>query len=494
MELERDLENITQCNAKNDSDGFEGKIEDEPPGLEKDRDSYQGSDLPSESDCMVQELTDGAMPEVGQSPSEEEPKEYNSFFREELGVMESILQCDSNDVSSDHEEATEPIHPDISNEDIKTAHIVNSRENVALETISQDWKCDNGNSYDQPANELVTPKEPCEVQEDLNPSKLMADYQTNEIGPDGVDGDATWSESPERNVSVSELRLNSSTYICDNPPAIETILENVIISSSFREDNNSKIAKDNKKSNRNQLTGQKSSLESRSGNSSPQLQKRELEKTTGSQDEAYRVDDEKKVEETDDAKAQDAHELEEKHAQLEAVEYEDSVSCSDNVNESHNGDKPLTNLPGKEIAEEEQQHEVRISDSYGLIEIALSLMTDDKDCWTENERGAGAGGEVQLAEKLIAEISNFIEEGEFSEAIQFLRKCRGCHDAADAFLNDNERDIIMVLFAKCLLKNKASVFALTNSLESLAEVCDQLSECMTELLAIICAENRKQNK
>ena len=495
-ELEQDVENALHSHIESTSDDFEGKDEDECLDLELDPDSNQGSEHYSESERMLQELTDGALPEVGHSPSEREPNELGSFFRVEAEGVDSTLQDNSNDARSDNGETGETIRPEISNEDIKTAQIMNTCEETKPEGIPESSERDNRNADDTSGGNVLDSKESEEEREDLDtivPTTLADFVQSDEIRLEGDGIDASWSESVERNISVSELRLSSSPYNCDKPPAIETILESVIISSSFREDSNGKASRNSKKSKKDRMAGQKNNGKSSHTNSEVEVRKSEFKNDQRTENESYRVEEEKRIEEINSgAKEKDVHELEEKHAQLEIVEYEDSGLGGD-AQQPYNTAGAHVNLPGKEVAVEEQQHEVRISDSYRLVDIASTLMTDDNDCWIEKQVDQGADAEFGMVEKFVAKISNFIEEGEFSDALQFLRKYRGCQDASGAVLDDNERDIFMILFAKSLMKNKTSVFALTNSLEDLAEVCDQLSECMTELLAMICTENGKRD-
>ena len=102
--------------------------------------------------------------------------------------------------------------------------------------------------------------------------------------------------------------------------------------------------------------------------------------------------------------------------------------------------------------------------------------------------------EIPTRETVIEEMSIQIANGEFAKAIEILREYKGHTDHNDMIFEENESDILMVLFANHLMKNRTSVFALTNSLEGLADVCDELSECMAALLAYICTENDNKSR
>lgn len=158
-------------------------------------------------------------------------------------------------------------------------------------------------------------------------------------------------------------------------------------------------------------------------------------------------------------------------------------------------------------ANEENPTEAHVAKD-NTVEEATSLVDGEiktgSQSTTPKEHGSPAGTqgklkqfdkkEIHARENVIEEMSRQIADGEFAKAIEILREYKGHTDHNDMIFEENESDVLMVLFAKHLMKNRTSVFALTNSLEGLADVCDELSECMAALLAHICTENDNKSR
>ena len=486
----------TTGNSAINGGDFEGK--EAHQDLESDVVCGVNSGLAFQSETCLDESTK-AMPVVGSSPSEEESKILDS-----LSAGEPEGGVDSNDARSDEIEGSGAIHPDISNEDIRTAHIINANEDAELVIIPEDVKPGSGKMCDDVSLSSLSERDPLSMNEsdkeqstsyDINAKEsatakeeIREDTPSFECEMGSVD--LSSNGNLDENISVTELRLNSSLYIYDKPPAIETILENVIISSSFREDGNNEVSKYGKKAKKDLLSEKRKGSEPDTCNL--QVEEQNSVRKDQEADEQKLIDTtEDQHEDADGVRDQLSDDLEEQ----EATEFAGVESVSRDAKNSQHVDETATYecRLGGAMAMEEEQHEVRISDSYALIDIASTLLNYDKELPYEKVRSAVNESEIHNVENLIAEISNCIEEGEFSKAVEFLRRYRGYPDTSDTVLDDNEKDILMALFAKHLMKNKTSVFALTNSLENLAEVCDQLSECMTELLALICSENDKRD-
>ena len=486
-ELQQDTENAIHSNMKTNGDDFERKDDVEPIYLEKETEHSHGLGHESDSEITQQELTEHVMPRVGHSPTGEVPCDLMFALEEETEGVDSVPQDHATNAENVDEETTEALHLDISKEDIRTAQIINTQEDACIKL-----GCEDANGNDVSGSDLRMLKESLGGRDDLSSSQTTAltDQLRDNSDVEGDIIDPSQSESPERNISVSELRSNSSSLTCEKTPAIETILENVIISSSFREDSNNRLSRKKVKA----KNGKKGNIEANHADSQDDPQNCEC-KHDVDENEEHKVDEEKKDKEVDTRKEQGSRELEEKDAELEdVIEVEGDLNVMDVVNPPKSKDETPIGLSSKAVAVEEQQHEVRIADSYKLIEIASTLMENDNGSWTEKHACHGSDGEIQTVEILFAKISNSIEDGEFSDVVRFLREYRREQLARDTFIDENERDILMILFAKYLMKNKpSSVFALTSSLETLADVCDELSECMTELLALINAEKETRN-
>jgi len=492
-ELQQDTEYAIHSSMKTNGDDFERKNDIELIYLENESECSQGLGHESDSEIAQQELIEHGMPRVGHSPTGEVPRDFMYVLEEEAEGIDSVPQDHAANAENVDEETAEALNLDISNEDIRTAQIINTQEDVCSVTVSGKLGCEDANGNDVSGNDLHMLKESLGDVHDLNNSQStsLTDQQRDIAKVEGDIVDPSQSENPERNISVSELRSSSSSLTCEKTPAIETILENVIISSSFREDSNERVSRKKVKA----KNGKKGNMEINHADFQNDPQSWEY-KHNGDENEQYKVDEEKRDKEGDTRKEQNSHELEEKNAKLETVvEVVGDLNFEDVVNPPKDKNETPIDPPSKAVAVEEKQHEVRIADSYRLIEIASTLMANDNGSWTEKRACHGSDGEIQTVEILLTNISNSIEDGEFSDIVRFLREYRREQLARDIFIDDNERDILMILFAKYLMKNKpSSVFALTSSLESLADVCDELSECMTELLSLINSEKEKRNK
>ncbi|XP_065059033.1 protein furry homolog-like isoform X2 [Rhopilema esculentum] len=248
-----------------------------------------------------------------------------------------------------------------------------------------------------------------------------------------VDSQDVIEEENEANISVAELRLNSAMYLHDKPPTIETMLEKVIISSSFFEEKG----------------------------------KDQTEVNEAKKFEEVRVTEEEIIDNEDSSNDEEVEEL----AKLLCKSEEGKVCNTIDT-------------------EEEEQYEIRISDVHTDMDMSSVLyhvqFLDDRQKQNAKE------SDVLTMERVMEKIASSMDVGQFKDALELLRSFRGYPDVEDVVIDDNEKDILMVLFAKNLLKNKTSVFAITNSLEGLADTCDQLSECMAEMLALICVENEKK--
>ena len=248
-----------------------------------------------------------------------------------------------------------------------------------------------------------------------------------------VDSQDVIEEEDEANISVAELRLNSAMYLHEKPPSIETMLEKVIISSSFFEEK----GKD-------------------------QTAVNEAKKF-----EEVQVTEEEIIDNGDSSNDEEVEEL----AKLLCKREEGKVCNTIDI-------------------EEEEQYEVRINEVH--TDIDMSSVLRHVQFLDDQQKQDAKESDVLTMERVMEEIASSMDVGRFKDALELLRSFRGYPDVEDVVIDDNEKDILMVLFAKNLLKNKTSVFAITNSLEGLADTCDQLSECMAEMLALICVENEKK--
>lgn len=447
----------------------------------------------------LQERPPSALPVVGVSPSGEtvgfidssayKPDEHTMQFEEskQTHVFEN--------------EMPEAVPSDVSNDDIRTAHIVNTDEEDVVYFNAEDslneGELAEGVSSVLSADHLLSKENrlltgTVDIHGEMS-TAVKAYISKNKPDYDSESNEQCIKEDPDANISVTELRLNTQLPNNMKPLSIETMLENVIISSSFREDDHDKLIKHNKI-----VKGDCITIEKEDGNEKEKcISEQSVEHATkdgrheGPENKNEEVSVEKdkiapRVHQIMNEKEETREFLEEKN--LECMKIEDSsVEESSDVDNETAGEI-LTVGP---IAFEEEQREIRISDSYGLVDMTSSLMTEEMNA--QEGKAVDEDGS-HLVENLLAEIDRCIEKEEFSSAVEVLRRCRGYPDTGETALDGNEKDILMVLFAKHLMKNRVSVVALTNSLENLADVCDQLSECMTELLALICAENEARDE
>ena len=123
---------------------------------------------------------------------------------------------------------------------------------------------------------------------------------------------------------------------------------------------------------------------------------------------------------------------------------------------------------------------------------ADTILNSTKDCSTlENENITNE--DVFLNdESAIRRITDSLSRGKFLDAIEALRNYRSNSGIDETDFEDNERDALFALLAKTSVQNRTSIIAVSGSIESLADICDQLSECMAELLAVICCISDKK--
>eukprot|EP00794_Sanderia_malayensis_P007422 gene7422-8242_t len=107
--------------------------------------------------------------------------------------------------------------------------------------------------------------------------------------------------------------------------------------------------------------------------------------------------------------------------------------------------------------------------------------------------------ESNNTDSIIDKITHELSCGHFSEAIDLLRQHRtsstddtGASEHVE-LLKSIDRDTLLTLLARSMVRSRSSVYVLTGSFEKLADICDQLSECMVELFAAICSVDNKKD-
>ena len=292
-------------------------------------------------------------------------------------------------------------------------------------------------------------------------------------------------------VHVAELSIESPVVPNERPPSIETVIGSVKISSSFSEIDDKETMTSAEETIDTAATISDENIPSLA-DVVQEIVEAEMEIGESSlAEEADIVDDsmnEKEANTVVNEKIENAYVAEtqrddENLKEYTAVPQEEHGANVENPTESH-----VTEHNTVEGATSANSGEMKTEDQ------SATPKEDQSPAGTQVELKQFDKKETHTRETVIEEMSIQIANGEFVKAMEILREYKGHTDHNDMIFEENESDVLMVLFAKHLMKHRTSVFALTNSLEGLANVCDELSECMAALLAHICTENDNKSR